>query len=74
MTKRRSKKKDMHPAEKREESATGVEGEDDIRNNAEEIAHFRDVAMCWSCYLDPILVPGLSSLYEDGVCPQTARL
>ena len=47
MTKRRSKKKDMHPAEKREESATGVEGEDDIRNNAEEIAHFRDVAMCW---------------------------
>lgn len=57
----------MQPVEKREESATGVEGEDDIRNNQAEIAHFRDVLLFYSWYLDPIFVFGLSSLYEDGV-------
>lgn len=57
----------MQPVEKREESAAGVEGEDDIRNNQAEIAHFRDVLLFYSWYLDPIFVFGLSSLYEDGV-------
>lgn len=67
MTKRKPKKKEMQPVEKREEAATGVEGEDDIRNNQAEIAHFRDVLLFYSFHLDPIFVFGLSSLYEDGV-------
>lgn len=48
MTKRKPKRKEMQPVEKREESATGVEGEDDIRNNQAEIAHFRDVLLFYS--------------------------
>ena len=67
MAKRKPKRKEMQPVEKREESAAVGEGEDDIRNNQEEIAHFRDVMLCFSFYLDPIFVFGLSALYEDGV-------
>lgn len=47
MTKRKPKRKNMQPAEKREESIPSVQDEDDIRNNQEEIAHFRDVFLCY---------------------------
>ena len=41
--------------------------EEDISKDEKEIAHFRDVYFCSLFKLDTILIPGLYTLYEDGV-------
>lgn len=67
-SKRLKQKMEVPKGKPKEEKANSERrSEEDISKDEKEIAHFRDVYFCFLFKLDTILIPGLYTLYEDGV-------